>query len=285
MKPVLYGSLAAWVSGVPCVVNALAGLGYVFVSRQIKARLLRPFIAAGFRLLLNRRNSCLILQNSDDRSMMIQSQLAPEQRIRLIRGSGVDTDLFHPRPEPQGVPLVILASRMLWEKGVGEFVAAAGILKKRGVNARFVLVGESDGDNPNAIPGTTLGEWNSQGDVEWWRKRDDMPEVMGLASIFCLPSAYGEGIPKVLLEAAASGLPIVTTDAPGCREVVRHGVNGLLVPVRCAVDLADALHRLIESPSLRKSMGEQGREIAVNEFSEFQVVAETMAVYEELLGR
>ncbi len=283
MKPVLYGSLAARIAGVHHVVNALAGLGFVFVSQQLKARLLRPIICVGFRFLLSGRHTRLILQNDVDRNLLVSLRLVDPENIRLIRGAGVDTAIFHPSAEPAGLPVIVLASRMLWDKGLGEFVEAAKLLHESKVNVRFVLVGDSDLQNHNSVPQSTLTEWNRTGVVEWWGKRDDMPEVFSQASIVCLPSAYGEGVPKVLIEAAACGLPIVTTDTPGCRDVVRHEVNGLLVPVRSTVELADALQRLIENPELRRSMGARGREIAVNEFAVEKVVAETMAVYVEMV--
>lgn len=284
MKPVLYGTLAARLSGVPHIVNALAGMGYVFISRQIKAQLLKPAIRATFRLLLNSGNSRLILQNNDDCTMFTQSRLVDSERIRLVRGSGVDTAAFHPLPEPAGSPVVVLASRMLWDKGVGEFVAAARLLRSRGTDARFVLVGDTDHHNPAAITAEQLAAWHSEGAVSWQGFSDTMTTVFAQATIVCLPS-YREGLPKVLLEAAASGRPIVTTDTNGCREVVIHGENGLLVPVRSIVELADALQRLIEDPELRQRMGVRGRERVVKEFTAEKVVADTLAVYEELLQR
>jgi len=283
MKPVLYGALAARLAGVRYVVNALAGMGYVFVSQQLKARLLRPVICAGFRFLLNGKHTRLILQNEVDWNLLVSSRLVDQENICLIRGAGVDTAMFHPSDEPAGAPVVLLASRMLWDKGLGEFVEAAKLLRDRAVNARFVLVGDSDLQNHNSVPQSTLSEWNSAGVVEWWGKREDMPHVFAQASVACLPSAYGEGVPKVLIEAASCGLPIVTTDTPGCRDIVRHEENGLLVPVRSVAELADALQRLIENPELRRAMGVRGREIAVNEFAVEKVVAETMAVYDELV--
>jgi len=282
MKPVLYGSLAARLSGVSRVVNALAGLGYIFTSDQPKARFLRPVIGSAFRGLLNSRRSRLILQNQDDRAKFIRKRFISEKRIRLIRGSGVDTAVFVPTPEPPGVPGVILPSRMLWDKGVREFVDAAGQLKKRGISARFVLVGDTDPHNPSAIPTEQLTAWHAEGAVEWWGRRDDMPAVFEQSHIVCLPS-YREGLPKVLLEAASCGRPIVTTDTPGCRDVVRQGENGLLVPVRGTAELADALQLLIEQPELRKKMGCKGREIVVSEFALEKVVAKTMNIYRELL--
>jgi glycosyltransferase involved in cell wall biosynthesis len=282
MKPVLYGSLAACLTGVPHVVNALAGMGYVFISNQLKAQLLRPFIRAAFRLLLNRVCSRLILQNKDDSAMFISSALVNKKRIRLIRGAGVDTEMYHPVPEPAGPPVVLLASRMLWDKGIGEFVEAAKLLQTRSMDARFVLVGDTDSHNPAAISSDQLSTWHAAGTVAWWGRRDDMPVVLAQSHIVCLPS-YREGLPKVLLEAASCGRPIVTTDTNGCREVVRHGENGFLVPVKSIVELTDALQRLIENPELRRQMGAQGRKIAVQEFAVEKVVSETMVVYEELL--
>jgi len=282
MKPVLYGSLVARLSGVPHVVNALAGLGYVFTSDQPKARILRPVIASAFLGLLNSRRSRLILQNMDDCAKFIRKRFISEERIRLIRGSGVDTAAFSPTPEPSGIPVIVLASRMLWDKGIKEFVEAARQLKDRGINTRFVLVGNTDLHNPSAIPNEQLTDWHTEGVVEWWGRRDDMPAVFEQSHIVCLPS-YREGLPKVLLEAASCGRAIVTTDTPGCREVVRNGENGLLVPMRSTAELADALQLLIEKPGLRKKMGARGREIVVSEFAVEKVVSETMAVYRELL--
>lgn len=284
MKPVLYGSLAARLSGVPRVVNALAGLGYVFTSDEPKARLLRLVIGGAFRGILNIRRSRLILQNQDDRAMFIRKRFINGEKIRLIRGSGVDTDVFSPSPEPSDIPVVMLASRILWDKGIKEFVEAARRLKARGIDARFVLVGDPDPHNPLAIQKEQLTTWQEEEVIEWWGWRDDMSAVLAQSHIVCLPS-YREGLPKVLLEAAASGRPIVTTNTPGCREIVKNGENGLLVPVFSTAELADALQLLIEKPELRKKMGTKGREIAMNEFTVAKVVLETMKVYGELLNQ
>lgn len=284
-KPILYGSFAASFTGVNHVVNALGGLGYVFTSNHLKARLLRFVISNCFRLLLNKQGSRLILQNKEDLALFVRDRLVSENKICLIRGSGVDTKVFNFSPEFNGVPVVVLVSRMLWNKGVGEFVAAAKLLKERKVNARFVLVGDSDLHNPNSVLRSTLQEWSHAGAIEWRGRSENIPEVFAHSSIACLPSFYGEGVPKVLLEAAACGLPIVTTDEPGCRDVVRHGENGLLVPARNVVDLANALQCLIENPDLCRRMGARGREIAVAEFAVEKIVAETTALYEELLSQ
>jgi len=284
MKPVLYGSLVARLAGVPHVVNALAGLGYVFTSDQLTAHILNPLISCAFRMLLSSKNSRLILQNRDDLALFIHKRFISEERTALVRGSGVDTAAFSPTLEPPGLPVVMLASRMLWDKGVKEFVEAARILKRLSIHARFVLVGDTDLQNPSAIPQGQLTAWHTEGIIEWWGHREDMPTVFSEAHIICLPS-FREGLPKVLIEAAACGRPIVTTDAPGCREIVNNEVNGLLVPVRNEMELANAIQRLIESPELRQTMGARGREIVLKEFSVEKVVSETMAVYESLLNQ
>lgn len=283
MKPVIYGSLAAHLSGTPAVVNALAGLGFLFTSDKASARLLRPLAEAAFRRLLNRPNCRTILQNPDDMGLLTRDQVLEPDRIRLIRGSGVDLAKFAPAPEPASPPLVVLPARMLWDKGVGEFVAAARQLRAEGSEARFILAGHSDGENPSAIPETQLRAWEGEGCIEWWGHREDMAQVFRDCHIVCLPS-YREGLPKALLEAAASGRPIVATDVPGCREVVRQGDNGLLVPRGDASALAAALRKLIGDAALRRSYGARGRIMAEAEFSLDAVIGQTLNLYREMLA-
>jgi glycosyltransferase involved in cell wall biosynthesis len=200
----------------------------------------------------------------------------------LIRGVGVDLKRFRPTPEPEGPVTVVLASRMLKGKGAGEFVAAARQLKGAGSAARFVLAGEPDAGNPATLARAQLVAWQREGAVAWNGFCDDMPALLARSHIVCLPSYYGEGVPLGLLEAAAAGKPIVTTDVAGCREVVRHGDNGLLVPPRDAGALAAALERLIGDGAMRQRMGRRGREIAVQEFDEENAIADTLAIYRRL---
>ncbi len=281
LKPVLYGSIAARIARCPSVVNALIGLGFIFSSDSFIARILRAFVTLAFRLLLNNGRSVLILQNPDDRKMMVAGNMVAPERVRLIRGSGVDVKRFLSTPEPAGTPVVMLPSRMLWDKGIGEFVEAARLVRTRGVIARFVLVGDSDAENPAAIPDAQLVSWRDSGIIEWWGWCEDMPATLAKANIVCLPS-YREGLPKVLLEAAACGRALVATDAPGCREVVLHGDTGLRVPVRDAVSLAAAIQRLLDDSALRAAMGERGRRLVEAEFSESKVAEQTLAVYQEI---
>ncbi len=282
IKPVLYGGIAARLAGVPAVVSAVTGLGYVFIARGFKASLLRMIVKGAYRFALGHANGRVIFQNPDDRSSFLMSRLVDARQTVLIKGSGVDMAQFSPVPEPPGLPLVVFAARMLWDKGVGEFVDAARQLCDRGIKARFALVGDTDSGNPAAVPKSQLESWQQSDVVEWWGQHANMPMVFAKAHIVCLPS-YREGLPKVLIEAAASGLPIVATDVPGCREIVRDGENGFLVPVRDATALAEALRRLIEDAELRRRMGAKGREIAMAEFSVERVVSETLDVYRQLL--
>jgi glycosyltransferase involved in cell wall biosynthesis len=283
LKPVIYGSLAAWLAGVPAVVNALAGLGYVFSSRDRRARLVRPAVESVFRALLDRPTSRLIVQNPDDLRFLVSEGVVDAQRATLIRGSGVDTSRYVPVPEPDSTPLVVLPARMLRDKGVVEFVAAAERLKADRVAARFALVGDPDPDNPASIPEETLQRWSASGAVEWWGWRDDMVAVFQQCHVVCLPS-YREGLPKALIDAAACGRAIVTCNVPGCREVVRDGENGLLVPPRDSAALAAALGRLLEDAKLRRAMGERSRARAIAEFSAGRVIEQTLGLYRELLA-
>ncbi|HEX6949437.1 MAG TPA: glycosyltransferase family 4 protein [Nitrospira sp.] len=283
LKPIMYGAVAARLARVPAQVNAVVGLGWLFTSAKGVMRLIRPAARWTLALLLRTRSSLTIVQNPDDRALLIRSHL-PESRIRLIRGAGVDTTVFAPAPEPAGPVCVVLAARMLWDKGVGEFVEAARLIRQAGVEARFALVGDPDPDNPASVPEAVLRSWHGQDGIEWWGRRDDMPSVYHAAHIACLPSYYREGLPKVLLEAAACGLPLITTDAPGCREVVRDGDNGILVTPRDAQSLARAIGRLIEDEKLRHTMGKRGREIILKDFSSELVVRETLGIYRELVA-
>lgn len=281
LKPVMVGASAAWLAGVRAQVNAVAGLGWLFTSSGSVVRAVRPAVRWILARLLNRPRSLTIVQNPEDMSLLERSGV-PAASLRLIRGAGVDLQVFFPVTPPPEPICIVLVARMLWDKGVGEFVEAARLLTEAGVSARFVLVGDPDPANPGSVPGSTLRGWHSQHGVEWWGKREGIPAVLQAAHIACLPSFYGEGLPKSLLEAAACGLPIVTTDAPGCREVVTNAVNGLLVPVRDAVALADALGRLIGDAALRRRMGEQSRLRAEREFGLDTVIAQTLAVYREV---
>jgi glycosyltransferase involved in cell wall biosynthesis len=279
LKPILYGTIAARIAGIRTVINAPAGLGYLFSSTDATARVSRPLVEMGFRALLKPHH--VIVQNPDDRQLLAGRGLIDAARTTLIRGSGVDLAVFTSAAEPAGTPLVVLPARLLWDKGVGEFVAAARLLRQQGVQARFALVGAPDPANLAAVPQATLNAWRAEGMVELWGWRDDMAQVFRDCCVACLPS-YREGLPKALLEAAACGRPLVSCDVPGCREIVRHGVNGLLVPPRDAAALAAALRQLIDNPAQRAAFGNRGRDIVTAEFSLDAVIGQTLALYRKL---
>jgi glycosyltransferase involved in cell wall biosynthesis len=281
LKPILYGNLAAL--GLPLkIVNAFAGLGYLQSSKSPKAMILGTAIWNIMRFLLNRPNAFTILQNFEDRDFAVNKLGMSGENTEVIMGSGVDLELFRPSPQPSGVPIVMLPSRLLWNKGVAEFVAAAELLTSAGISARFVLVGDTDEGSPSAIPPSQLAEWNDSGSIEWWGKMNNMQQVLPQASIVCLPS-YREGLPKVLIEAAACGRPIVTTDVPGCRDVVQHYVNGMLVPAENADVLALAIRVLLGNSDLCTRLGDAGRKIAAH-FSQDVVIEKTLRRYSLIIN-
>jgi glycosyltransferase involved in cell wall biosynthesis len=286
IKPVLYGSLAARALGVPAVVNAISGLGYVFIERPgdtTRHRALRGAVKATYRLALANPRARTIFQNPDDREVFERAGLVRRERTALIRGSGVDTRRFAPSPLPPGAPLVVLPARMLRDKGVGEFVEAARIVHRRRPEVRFALVGGADRQNPAGVPEAELKAWHASGEVEWWGHRADMPEVFAQAHLVVLPS-YREGLPLALAEAAASGRACIATDVPGCREVVRPGETGWLVPPRDAAALAAAIEEALSRPEELSRRGQQGRIMAETELGKEAVIGRTLELYRGLLG-
>lgn len=282
LKPTLYGLLAARDAARTAVVNSIMGLGYIFASTNAKARVLRPIIRRVLQATLARERSLTLLQNTDDLAALSAMAPSAAERLRLVKGSGVDIEIYKPTPEPEGPPVVALAGRLLGDKGLGEFVEAARLLKGEGVNARFVLVGEPDPDNHASISRQQLQAWVSAGLVEHWGFRTDMAAVHAATTIACLPS-YREGLPRILLEAAASARAIVTTDVPGCREVVRPAVNGWLVPPRDPIALAHAVKEAILDPAQRRTYAAAGRRLVEDEFAAPIIIGKTLALYEELL--
>jgi glycosyltransferase involved in cell wall biosynthesis len=282
IKPVIYGSLAARLARVQRVVNTIPGLGYTFRSDTWKRRLMRSGVSNAYRLALAGNHVRVIFQNPQDRDYFVAHGLVAAERSTVIRGSGVDITIFHPAPEPEGVPIVLLASRLLWDKGVQEFVDAARLARQSLIPCRFVLVGIPDDENPSSVPEALLRNWHAEGVVEWWGLRNDMPSVLQQATVVTLPS-YSEGVPKILLEAAATQRAIITTDIPGCREVVLHDRTGLLVPPRSADALAQAIMRALGDAALRRRLAAAARVHVEQEFEEKLVIGQTMAVYQTLL--
>ncbi len=283
LKPVLYGGCAARVAGIPAAVSTFTGLGYLFRANTRSAWFLTKLVSGGLKFSFAHQNCKVIVQNLDDLKSLFQNGVAIAHKASLIKGSGVNISVFIPQPEPAGVPVIMMAARLIWEKGVKEFVEVARILQARGAQARFLLVGEPDSNHPSAVPLKQLEYWHACGYVEWVGWSYNMPELMKQCHVFCLPSYYGEGVPCVLLEAAATGRPIITTDSVGCRDVVRHGHNGLIVPAKDVAALAEAINYLIDDSQLRSLMGKRSRKIINKEFSLNQVIKENKAIYTSLL--
>ena len=277
VKCVIYGSLAARWAGIKEIINAIPGLGHVFIDNSWQGRLLRWLVKRMYKFAL--RNTRVIFQNPDDQALFLDESLVESTSQTLIKGSGVDMERFAILPEPHGTPLVVLPARLLWAKGVGEFVAAGQMLHDEGIDVRFALVGDSDPETAGAVPLSQLETWQRRGEVEWWGWQEDIISVFRQSHIVCLPSYYAEGVPRSLVEAAACSRPIISTDMPGCREIVHHGENGLLVPSKNITALAGAIRMLLLDPDLRQKMGARGREIAETDFSLEQVIRKNLELF------
>lgn len=287
VKCAVYGALAARAAGIPAVVNAIAGLGYVYASDSLKARALRPVVGALMRATLGSRHSRVILQNPDDADALAASRMVLPAKIRLIRSSGVDLERFRPVSGgmPQRQPLrVLLAARLVREKGVREFAQAARLLKDQGRDVHFLLAGQPDPGNPGSVTEAEVRRWHDDRVLHWCGHVDDMPSLLSSVDVMVLPSYYREGVPKSLIEGAACGLALVTTGLPGCREVVTEdGVDGLRIEPRDPGSLGSALARLDDDRALLRQLGERARLRALEHFDERMVIQKTMDVYGELL--
>jgi len=283
IKPVLMGGIVARMMGVKRIVSAISGLGYVFIDQGFSASVRRVFIGKLYWFALHRSFIRVVFQNMDDcRTVSEMARLSPEQGL-LIKGSGVDLNDYASIPEPEGVPVVVMPARLLRDKGVIEFCEAARIVRQSGFSSRFCLVGDYDLDNPAALRPDECEHMARESGVEIWGQRSDMPIVFSLANLVVLPS-YREGFPKALIEAAACGRAIVTTDVPGCRDAILTDVTGLLVPVKNSPALAEAILLLLKDPEMRHSMGAAGRKLAERDFDIRSVVQQHMDLYEELMA-
>jgi glycosyltransferase involved in cell wall biosynthesis len=276
VKCVLYGTLAARWVGVKAIINSITGLGYIFLPGGPWKRVLRSFVYLWYRLIL--RGTQVIFENDEDRQSFIRNGFIQLQDDNLIPGVGVDTTRFKLSPLPAGVPIVLMATRLLWDKGVGEFVEVAHQLHSEGIKARFILAGRTDPGNPASISEAQVETWRSEGHIEWLGWIENMATVLEQSSIICLPS-YREGLPTVLIEAGACGRPVVATDVPGCRLAVQDGVTGLLVSERDIKSLADALRRLLSNPVICQDMGSAGRRRVEEMFSSERILVQILEVY------
>jgi len=280
IKPIFYGGIAARITSVPFVVNAISGLGFVFIKTGLLASLRKKIISFFYKRMFKRKNVRVIFQNPDERNLLLKNNLVSKEHSFLIKGAGVDLDIFSPNFNfKENVPTVVLSARMIWDKGIKEYVNAAIILRERGVKAKFILVGAIDYDYPRFVEEKFLKEWSQDGIVNWLGYCDNINEIYQKSSIVCMPSFYSEGIPKSLIEAAACGKPIVTTDMPGCREIVKNNFNGILVKPKDEISLANALEVLINDFDLRFEFGTNGRRMAEEEYGADMINRMTLSVY------
>lgn len=282
LKCVVYGMFAALLGGINKKVNALTGLGYVFTAKSFKARLLKPIIKLAMRLLFISPSSQVIVQNQDDYTLLLSNRLVHESSLFLIQGSGVNTQRFSPENRQARVLgkkiNVLMGARLLEDKGVREYVQAAQSIVDKRDDVTFWLVGQVDVGNPSSISESELNDWQESGKLQLLGHVDNMESILGVTDIVVLPS-YREGLPRILIEAAACGLPLVTTDVPGCREVVDDGINGLLVTVKQVDELCEAIEKLLDSADLRECMGRSAREKAISAFDERIVIQKTIETY------
>jgi len=284
IKPVLLGGIASRLLNIPAVVYAVSGLGYVFLKKGVISFFKRKIVIYLYRLAFRHKNKCVIFQNMDDQLSLTRLSFLSSNEVELINGSGVDLSVFTQQPFNTGVPIIILAARLLKDKGVQEFVDAAKLVNHNNNRARFILVGEPDLHNPASLQQRELDHWESEGTIEIWGYREDMEKVISLSTIVVLPS-YREGFPKILIEAAACGRPIVTTDVPGCRDAIEKDITGIIVPARDYVELARKISFLLDNPILCRKMGNAGRARAEKFYDINKVVKKHIKIYEDLSNR
>ena len=283
IEPVVYGNIAARFSGVQRRVNAIAGFGFVFSSKSLKAKFLKIVLVPLLMFALYGRRTITVVQNEDD-LLAVRKLSSDHTKSRLVRGAGVDMNIFLPPKFEPKEPVVLLASRMLWSKGVGDFVEVARRFAASGVKCKFVLVGKTDESNLASVDTSQLERWHESGIVEWWGHKSDMPEVYQSATIVCLPSTYGEGVPKSLIEAAACSRPLIAYDVAGCRDIVRSEENGLLVDSGDVDCLANSIKYLLDNPGIRLEMCKKSRKIVLNEFSDVAVYKSFVGIYQDLMS-
>tara|TARA_B100000989_G_C19523364_1_gene465460 strand:+ start:1250 stop:2383 length:1134 start_codon:yes stop_codon:yes gene_type:complete len=284
IKPYLYGGIASRIARIPCVVSAISGLGSLFVHSNFTNKLFRFFIYPIYKFALNHPNQFIVVQNNEDANVLIKWGVLDFRKIRLIKGSGVKLDEFISKEEPPGTPRVCFAARLLIDKGIYEFVTAADLLNKRGINVQFCVAGDIDSKNPTSLSNEDLNKLKRNENVVILGYQSDIKSLYANSHIVCLPS-YREGLPKALVEAAAASRAVVTTDVPGCKDAIIPNETGILVPIKNPIKLADAIQWLVEHPNERVLMGKAGRKLALNEFKIEKIIKQHFVIYEDLLRK
>lgn len=276
IKPLIFGSFAARIAGVAAVVGTVPGLGHVFSKKGAKISLVRQVVKFLYRLALRHKNQRIIFQNPSDRHYALSNKLVPAASTRLIRGSGVDLNKFKQVRMPSGRRRILLATRLLWDKGVGDFAEAARIVRQVSTQFEFVLAGQVLENHPDGISLFQINKWKAEGLIEFIGFCKSMPELLASVHVACLPTSYGEGLPKFLIEAAASGRPLIACDHPGCREVVVPGVNGQLVPAHNPRALAEAIMLVANDQNTLERMGDESRNLIEHSSLSDRVVVRSM---------
>ena len=284
IKPVIYGGIISRLIQIKGVVSAVPGLGYVYISKGTRATILRFFTNYFYKVSFSKKSLKIIFQNKDDMNKLRLAVGFDPIKSVIIKGSGVDLDEFKSTPLPEGRPVISMISRLQEDKGVKEFARAAQMIKERKIEADFWLIGDTDSSYPSPILIEDLQEWENKGFLSVLGYRKDINILIGNSNIIVLPS-YREGLPKVLLEAAACGRPVITTDVPGCRAAIEEGKTGLLVPPRDSSSLADKIEYLLGNKELLKIMGNAGRKLAEEHFSLDKVVSAHLKIYSSLIDK
>ncbi len=285
IKPYLYGGIIGRLTKVPCIVSAISGLGSLFIEKSLKNSFLRLIIYPFYSFAFNHSNQLVIVQNNEDAKLLENWGVLKPEKVRLIKGSGINLKKFPQNTELMEVtPIICFAARLLKDKGVNEFISSAEILKKRGINGRFILAGGLDQKNPTSLNEKDLNLLKANKSIEILGHQENISELFAKSNIICLPS-YREGFPKTLIEASAAGRAVVTTDVPGCRDSIVPGKTGILVPPKNSKKLADAIQFLIENPDKRLSMGKAGRELAEKEYRVENIIQNHFNLYKELISK
>tara|TARA_Y100000768_G_scaffold521_1_gene400 strand:+ start:37221 stop:38354 length:1134 start_codon:yes stop_codon:yes gene_type:complete len=282
IKPVLFGGIASRLLNTPSVVSAISGLGHVFSKKGIIGFFQRKVASFLYFFALSHKNQLIIFQNKDDRAKLLKNTKLHSQKTVIIHGSGIDLTFYKVKPMPAEKPVVLFASRLIAEKGIREFVKAARIINRDNIVARFIVAGSPDFLNPSSITQSELDEWKEKKYVEILGHHTDMVSIISSSNLVVFPSYYGEGLPKILIEAAACGRPVITTDHPGCRDAIKNNLTGLLVPVKNTKNLVDSINYMLCNPTLRAKMGKEGRKWAEEMFDINKVVAMHLTLYSEL---
>tara|TARA_B100001250_G_scaffold142977_2_gene122336 strand:- start:935 stop:2065 length:1131 start_codon:yes stop_codon:yes gene_type:complete len=282
-KGIVHGGIVSKLLNIPSVA-AFSGLGHLFSSQRLYLVFIRSLIVLLYKYIFNRENISFIFQNEDDQRKLESLGVIKKNHTFLIKGSGVDLNKFSYFPEKDGIPKVVMMSRLLKQKGIIEFLEAAKILISKDIKAEFIIYGEIDRDSYDSISQKDINEWSKLEEIKFAGHSNNISEILQDVHIVVLPSYYGEGFPKALIEAAASGRAIITTDHPGCRDAIIPGETGLLVPIKDSVELSNSMEYLLKNETIRKNLGKSGREFAEKEFDINSVISKHKEIYLSLLN-